>query len=1433
MLFISVVLCWILNHSKTQTRIVEKVLFSFSQKLEGQLLVKNVRYRFPYGIELNNLLLLDKNKDTALYLQRARIQLSHWNPKKIAKLHALYIHGLDCRLIAPQGDSMYRLMSIFRPLMTDTQKSNADFPIKIKNLNIEKSKFLIRHWNEENIMSGRLNPKNLVLNNIEIGMKNFFIYGDSMSAKVQNLSAESTDGFLVESMESARCIISPKVLSFDQLLLKTNQSKIKGNVSLNQNMFQDLEDFSSKVKMQIELEASEIHSHDLNYFTGELSFKELPILIRRAEANGTLNNLKIKQCDIALGKNNYLRGQAMLRGLPNIEHTFIQADIEKSSFDLSDLKRTFSLSNIPNVDKDWGPIHFAGNCKGYYNKMFAVGNWNTTFGAFFSDLKFDFTKAKSSYVAHIKSQNFDVGRLYKKSKFGNAHFLVKIEGEGRTLNDLRAKLNGDIKAFSYNNYTYRNIHLGGRLENKQFEGNFEIEDSNLQLYFEGLADLQKKEVQLDCNAKIYHANLSKLGFAYPFEKFAAEIDFELFGQEIDELYGLIHLRQIDLTKADSTVHFKNIAFLSEYDALGRNIRLESDFIDLNLEGFYNPTNLKRSISKVINAFVSDSSFMPNARKDPFEMQLTYHLKKPEIWSYLFDLPFVLGSGKGYIKYTPSRETMDAYLTCSKIQFQNLSINNPVFSMDEEDETHIFSLTHKKIHYLKTLVSDAGQFRWTQKPNHDFGYSIAQKNNAQDIDLFAKGKLILSSIDSLKIVQELFQIKTHKQKWEMPRSASISWINEEMILSPFALVSGNQKISVQGKSTKKTNELQFFLSNLDLQSFGPFIESEVNIHGLANGNLQIIGQEKKLNTSGFLNINNMSVRDDSIGNLNLTIQKVDQKSEIKIHSELFQKGSIFLTSDAFLDYKTKWIELNCYANNFPAVLAQPFLEENLSNIEGEISLILKVKGPIRDPKYHGKVIFDKTKFVVDYTEVPYHISGAIALNSAEINLDNLYLTDKQNKRAQCLGKITHKNFKHMELQLMLDNMENFHLLNTNFKSKELFFGKVFFSGSARIEGPLNNIKMGIFGSPGPSSHIYLPLDHKSKNEIASFIQFGHPKNQLESQSKQSERTQQFELEMDLEVTEDAKMTILFDKNQGDSLYAKAKGNIKLRADEQNNLSVFGQLNLAEGIYRFSSYDLIKKDFVIDPSSRITFDGNPYKAKIDMLAIKQESTSPKALLDEEFNYSNNIPVDVQLKIMGYLDAFDIQFNLSFPSLNNQNYSNDLINGLEQLNAYPEEVKRQAVALLVLGTFIPPLYNQSPSENLRLNAAVNNSLGEFISNQASKLFGQINPKWDFNVNYNAENQVAQREVILSVKRKFLKDRLALSGSYDAANQKSNNYNINLEYDLTKDGNVKFVGFNKQSNDPNFGTDQNMNTTGVGILFRRSFDKFLKRKSVKLESH
>jgi len=90
-------------------------------------------------------------------------------------------------------------------------------------------------------------------------------------------------------------------------------------------------------------------------------------------------------------------------------------------------------------------------------------------------------------------------------------------------------------------------------------------------------------------------------------------------------------------------------------------------------------------------------------------------------------------------------------------------------------------------------------------------------------------------------------------------------------------------------------------------------------------------------------------------------------------------------------------------------------------------------------------------------------------------------------------------------------------------------------------------------------------------------------------------------MNLELTEDALMQIIFDEKIGDVISGRGYGDLRLTINPLGDFNMYGNCTLQRGTYLFTLQNIINKKFEIERGGTISWSGNPYDADINMSAV----------------------------------------------------------------------------------------------------------------------------------------------------------------------------------------------------------------------------------------
>jgi hypothetical protein len=262
-------------------------------------------------------------------------------------------------------------------------------------------------------------------------------------------------------------------------------------------------------------------------------------------------------------------------------------------------------------------------------------------------------------------------------------------------------------------------------------------------------------------------------------------------------------------------------------------------------------------------------------------------------------------------------------------------------------------------------------------------------------------------------------------------------------------------------------------------------------------------------------------------------------------------------------------------------------------------------------------------------------------------------------------------------------------------------------------------------------------------------------------------------------------------------------------------------IEEGKYNFTLQDIIVKEFIINNESSITFNGDPYAATLDVEAVYTLNANLTDL-DESFAQDKdltrtNVPVHAIILVDGDMRQPNIDFKLRFPSMTNNNVENKV----NSIISTKDMMNRQIIYLLALNRFYTPEYMSSTTKGNELASVASST----ISSQLSSMLGELSDNWSISPNFRSDKgDFSDVEVDLALSSRLLNNRLLFNGNFGYRDKTMNENtfigDFDIEYLLNRAGNVRLKAYNRY-NDQNYYLKSATTTQGVGIVFRRDFDK------------
>ncbi len=276
-----------------------------------------------------------------------------------------------------------------------------------------------------------------------------------------------------------------------------------------------------------------------------------------------------------------------------------------------------------------------------------------------------------------------------------------------------------------------------------------------------------------------------------------------------------------------------------------------------------------------------------------------------------------------------------------------------------------------------------------------------------------------------------------------------------------------------------------------------------------------------------------------------------------------------------------------------------------------------------------------------------------------------------------------------------------------------------------------------------------------------------------------------------------------------------GSIRMQINTLGNFNIWGDFQVYQGVYNFALYGLFTKKFEVKKFGTIRWDGDPYKAILDIQAVYKTEANP-ALLLESASFNKKVPTEVVISLNGDLMTPEPNYQINFPTV-----SSVLKSEIEYKLIDKEAREKQAIMLLATGSFLSP-------EGLE-NGALYSTLFERASTLFDDVFSNENSKVKFGINYSLGDRIYDQADKVGLNfRTQLNDRITINGRVgvpvgNTTNATNQNVvgNVEATYRINEDGTFNARMFNRE-NDINYIGENIGYTQGLGLTYSVDFDNF-----------
>jgi len=1282
---------------------------------------------------------------------------------------------------------------------------------------------------------------------------------DTIKAIV-NLRVKEQSGFEIKKL-STQFRMTPEIMEFNKLLLKTNNSSIGSYFAMQyKDLSHDFSSFIDKVTMKAHLVNANVAFDDIAYFAPTLQNIHQKVNTS-FHFSGTVANFETKDFKAAYNQSS-LSGNLSMKGIPDMRNTEVTFTNVVASAKYNDIAKW-----IPSLDtktelnlNSLGAMNFKGEFNGSLYDFVTKGEISTELGVAKTEIRLQFPEKKEpSYEGLLETNRFNIGKFLNNDLIGLVNFKGSIAGSSFSLDNIKTNIQGDIDSIEVNKYIYTHISTKGILQKKAFNGYININDENVMFISKVNLDFSQKRPKIVAISDLYNANLKALNISKNDIQLAGKLDLNFEGDSIDNFIGYAKFYKGNLKGETSNLHFDSLTLASSIQNGIKKITISSEDIKASITGKFNIINLPASVQYFMQRYFP--TYINAPKHTPTNQDFTVQIKTNYFEPYLRLFKKEI-SGFNNLTLEGSLNSAKQNISLvSNIPFASwdsyLIKNGKITSTGTKDSVHV------NIIAAAINITDSTQFL---QPN----ISVHSSNDHSNFSVFALSKSALEEImlkgmiqtynDGISIKWQPSYFILNQKKWNINNLGSLILRKNNVNASNLTITQGIQEF-VFSNSTVSENALQLEMKNIILGDFTKVFFSYPKLEGINNGKIQFKNILTDFELDAKFKLAQFRFNADSIGLAELSIGYQNSTGKVPFNLNcpnteynLAAIGSYNIKND------TSPLDAMLYMRHSKFSLVEQFIGGVLTHLDGKANGALHFGGRIENPYLLGSASLDKASFIVDYTKVKYFMdSSVISFNNEGIDFGTVGIRDSKNRKAVFKGKILNQGFKHLVYDMEMSSPK-IEMLNTNAIDNANFYGQAVGKASMTIKGPEENIKMFISADVNDSAHIYLPNSTSKESGKSDYIVF----KKYGKTAKKNADIPAYNLVVDLEVTANnkTKIDLIMDELTGDVIKAVGNGRLKIRAGNIEPLTIRGKYNIESGKYDFNFQSFIKKPFDLIPGAGnfIEWTGDPYEAD---LHIDARYTAERISLNELVgtgNYSNAVRtyrggVYVIAGLRNKLSKPDIKFSLAFPPGNPISTDNEFSQFIARLERDENEILKQVSFLIVFNSFAPVSFSNSNNTNaytvttIGINTISNlltKEINKSVTNILDKVTGDKSLRFDIGSSvYNSanlidpsgagiainENRIDRQRVNLKLGRSFLNDNIIVNVGGDLDFNVRNTTSIqngtfqwlpdlNIEFILTRDRKLRAIVFNRNSLDITGSSLGRRNRQGMSISFRQDFD-------------
>ena len=1436
-----------------QGKVSHQIASYLNRKLQTEVSIRQIEFGFFNKLILKDVYLEDQSGEVLFQAKRIAAGFDFLPVlKKKWRFNSIQLFKFHFNLSKETDNSPLNIQYIIDAFAKkDKIATNPEIDLQIKELSLRLGSFSYRVKTEVET-SGRFNSKHILLTDIFSKIHIHNLTNKELSLQLDKLSFKEQSGLQIKNLKFD-LTAGEKTAKIDHLEIELNKSSfLFSDINAGYDLSPAGKDNKEPVSLQLKLANATVYPEELRAIVPAFSHFDDRINLE-GEFNVVGHDLEVKNLYFRYYNQMMISANADLKNIlnSNPELFHIKGSIFNSFFSPEGIERLVNnLSQqpfeLPTQIKQMKNIRFEGDVNGSFNDLTAWGVLNTNTGIIRTNLTIG--KNGTRFIkGQIASDNLNLEKLLNSKDYGEMAFDIQLDAKQNPDKKFSGTIDANLLKLVYKGYTYRNLIVNGEFSPTSFEGNLNLNSPEVKVAGKGLWVFNGTDSKFDFHAKVSDLQFDKLNLTskYQHPSLSMDLEADLIGNNPDNFTGEVFLNNLRFTTDKGSYSLDSLRIASTLDGQEKHIRIDSEILTGDIWGNYSFKTLVPALKQTFAHYLPSLVTINSKYSDNTETDCSLHFTVNDLtgFSKAFELPFSLhgqtdisGKYKGsnlHLEFTAPQAIIGGS------QIDSLRVICAGSAEAAQVEIKGVNFLHKKNSRLKFDIQ-------MNAADDKVNTLLHWKNDSYNYSGDLKMETLFSKKDNLSPIR----IETNVRQTDLMFNNSIWTLYPATVVIDSSNIQINhlqafhqdQFLKIQGAVSHKPEDiLQIELNKVDLNYiFQSLSIPALEFGGIATGfvTVQDVFHTRKMET--HLDVTNFTFNSTNFGHLDLTGTWDDENRGILLRGKSMKNDSTYVDVNGIIYPVKEELSINFDAANADARFLRKYLNKVVQDLTGSMSGHLRLFGDLNNPTVEGDVFARNCRFGIGYLNTFYTFTDSVKCLPDTIKINNISLFDEKGNKATASGYVKHNLFQDFYFSAKI-SYSNFMIYNATQQLNPMFYGTAFGNGTASISGTDNVINIDVTTQNIRNTNMTLNFMEEADIEDYDFIRFVSVKkpNPKPDTPKTTGLNPvllsvgdgpEIRFNLLLDVTPDATINMIMDPASGDKISGYGKGNLQIQYGTKTPLKVLGNYVIERGKYNFSLQQFFIRNFDIQDGSSVAFRGDPYTAEVNIKAVYTVNANledlDRQLIENRISARNNVPVNCILLLTGPLDRPAVAFDLDLPGA-----TDELVRQVKSYIRTNDMMSRQIAYLLVVSRFY------TPPENMRDNNANANSnlsyLTSTLSTQISNILGLLSNNFRVGTVFHQSNTGAQTntEFELLLSSQLLNNRLIVNGNFGYASNpfiggNQNNLpligDFDLEYKLTKTGDIRLKGFNRYNFRNYYSITPEM-TQGIGILFRKDFNYWL----------